>query len=307
MPAGVRRRRCGHPGPRRPATPRPGNAQSPTGPALTGPSPSEPGWPCCDRRGRQMVGRNPGRRRGARAGGGRCSLGARWSRNCRGARGWGRSGRGLGGDRHAGGACCRDRRCRGIWTVRGRRADQRRDDSSDGVAGGAGGRQCEDQGRGCQHQRGRDGVAGPFCGLHPIHRRGAEGAGRGPWRGALAADRPDASRNRRGGLPWRRVDSAGGLGPGPGAAFLLAARAPANPGIRWKPRTIQLAVRGHFEGDFSPRAGRSRRVRCQSCPRTRSQAGPKRAKETAPTTAPGPILEDQSFLPESNWRPSHYE
>ena len=32
-----------------------------------------------------------------------------------------------------------------------------------------------------------------------------------------------------------------------------------------------------------------------------------RQKETAPTTVPGPIVGDQSFLPESNWRPSHYE
>ena len=63
-----------------------------------------------------------------------------------GLRSWGPSGRGFGGDRIAGRACCRDRRCLGFWTVRGRRADQRGDDPSDGVAGGASGRQCEDQG-----------------------------------------------------------------------------------------------------------------------------------------------------------------
>ena len=148
--------------------------------------------------GRRDGGRIPGRRLGARVGGGRRRLGARRSGNCRGARSGGPSGRGFGGDRIAGRGCCRDRRCLGFWTVRGRRADQRRDDPSGGVAGGARGRQCEDQGRGCQHQRGRDRVAGPFCRLHPIHRRGAEGAGGGPRRGPCRAKKYRPRRLRRG-------------------------------------------------------------------------------------------------------------
>lgn len=140
---------------------------------------------CCrdERGGGRCRRRNLGWRQGSGASGRRHRLAGRCGGYVRGPRSRGGYGRAQRRCRHNRGACCRGGRRGRTGAVRGCRADERRYNPSDRIAGGGGRRQCRNQRGQCQHQGNRNDVAGPPCGVHPVHRRGRSGPGRGPGYG----------------------------------------------------------------------------------------------------------------------------